>query len=371
MDSESGSTNGGVSRRETLRRGFLASSAVALGLPAVARTGSAGPPCDLVVDDDGGSDADYTTVGAAVENADSGDVICVRPGTYEESDVGIDKPLTLTGDPGRGNEAGPGSDAPVLDGTGFTNSDAFVLEDGVSDVTIEGFEIRNYEGPGGGRGNAVMAWNVSTSDVTVESNHMHDNAWNAVLVGSDGSTTHSGWSLRSNVAADNGVYQLELTNCDGSSIHGNEVRGGYTGLLVTTQNHAEDGEDLSTGSISVESNEVTGAFGTYGLWALAWTTASEASATLANVNCVGNHIEDDDNCAVVWAIGGDDSVENAKFVRNDFACADGGEPTGVWLPNPQTADTKIVNNDFADCIDPDVLDDGSDTKQPPVPENPS
>ena len=53
----------------------------------------------------------------------------VSDGTYYEHNILIDKPLTILGDPGDA-AAGPGTNAPVIDGTG-------------SEYPHDGFKIKN------------------------------------------------------------------------------------------------------------------------------------------------------------------------------------------------------------------------------------
>ena len=74
---------------------------------------------------------------AAVDSANSGDVVIVHAGTYEQEVVfgPEDSGITLRGDGG-----------PILQITPLPSEDftAIAITTGVSDVTIEGFDIRNY-----------------------------------------------------------------------------------------------------------------------------------------------------------------------------------------------------------------------------------
>jgi hypothetical protein len=65
----------------------------------------------------------------------------VAAGTYNEHLV-IEKPVHLIGDPGDGNEPGPGPNAPVLN-SNFVESFPCVQVKGTGDVIVEGFEIKN------------------------------------------------------------------------------------------------------------------------------------------------------------------------------------------------------------------------------------
>jgi hypothetical protein len=169
----------------------------------------------------------YCTIQAAVAAAGANDTIQVAAGTYA-APITIDKPLTLLGDPGS-TATGPGPNAPVIDGGGLV-VDGFDLADGVSNVTISGFEIRNLGASDwtDGSGVGVQAYVPSTHDVTVSHNWFHDVGY-GVLVGNDGSSahyalgTHTGWTISNNVAE--GLYSVgfELTDTSDSSIQNNVI----------------------------------------------------------------------------------------------------------------------------------------------------
>jgi len=73
-------------------------------------------------------DGPVTSIKEAIEMAEPGEHIVVQPGTYTESDIGIDKPLTLEG-----------IDRPVIDG----NNEGFIFVINADSVTIRGFDINN------------------------------------------------------------------------------------------------------------------------------------------------------------------------------------------------------------------------------------
>lgn len=85
----------------------------------------------------------YESIQYAVDNTTSGSaVVHVEPGTYEESVTVDTANITIVGAPGN-EDAGPGANAPVLDGNG-SSAIAFTVTAGTSNVTIQGFEIREY-----------------------------------------------------------------------------------------------------------------------------------------------------------------------------------------------------------------------------------
>lgn len=99
-----------LTRREALKHGALASGALLSGggvgtVGATPGNGAGnGQNCDIVVP------RDYESIQAAVDNANSGDSICLRPGTYSEN-VSVDVGVTLRG------RTAPNSGRPaVIDG---------------------------------------------------------------------------------------------------------------------------------------------------------------------------------------------------------------------------------------------------------------
>ena len=195
----------------------------------------------------------------AVDGATSGDVVCLS-GTFRQSVVfGLeDSGITLS-------EAD--SATAILDGSGTADSGTFLtvnwailLKDGLSNVTIENLEIRNYAGlGGGGQGNAIQAWDVSTSNIIVRNNYMHDNGWNGVLVGSEGDFIHNNWTVEKNSVTDNGFVGIELTNTINSKIvKNNAVDNGLHGILVQARNTIGSGVSPVVSDVVVSGNKVTG-----------------------------------------------------------------------------------------------------------------
>lgn len=295
------------------------------------------------------------SIQAAVDSASPGDVVIVHAGTYDQSVVfgSEDSGITLKGEEGA-----------ILDGTGLAAVDAIRLLAGVSDVTIEGFEIRNYTGTGNGQGNAIQAWNSGTSNIIIQNNVMHDNSWNAVLVGNEGQGLHIGWKIRNNTVYDNGFYGLELTNAQDSEIRGNSVRGGWTGILVQARNTIPNSGTITVSNIRVMRNTVSDAgIGTYILAMASGPTPpfppiTGAWVILEDVMFTGNQVNGSSGTGV-WVygyLGG--HVTNARVIHNAFTDFD----LGVGIAG--TTNAKVVNNAFTNC-DADVADYGDETKIPP------
>ena len=156
----------------------------------------------------------------------AGGTIYVAAGTYA-GNITVNKSVALLGDPGDASP-GPGVNAPVIDG-GSAPGDAFLLANGVSNVTIQGFEIRNFTSNDTGIGNGVSAWVGSTSNITIRDNYFHDLGYNGVLVGNDWSSNpskwgdHTNWLIKGNIVANVTYIGFELTNTSNSSIEGNVI----------------------------------------------------------------------------------------------------------------------------------------------------
>jgi nitrous oxidase accessory protein NosD len=115
-----------------------------------AADGAAKGGATLVVDRDGGqcANADFTSIQAAVDAAQPGDLIRVCPDLYTETVV-VDKPLTLKGDPDAVEVIDcfqptlgvlPLDQEAIVDPAGDGFSIAFKLE--ADDIVLEGFVIR-------------------------------------------------------------------------------------------------------------------------------------------------------------------------------------------------------------------------------------
>lgn len=92
-----------------MKSSALASAVGVIGVTGFSGVVGASQSCDIVVDDDGG--ADYATIQDAIDNANQGDSICVRAGTYSET-VSVDKAVTVSGE----NDPN-GPEAAVVDGS--------------------------------------------------------------------------------------------------------------------------------------------------------------------------------------------------------------------------------------------------------------
>lgn len=241
----------------------------------------------------------------AVTSANSGDTIRIASGMYKEQSVFVDKSITIVGDPGTPDSTGPGSSAPVLDG-GDTQRNAFVLASGLSDVTIEGLEIRNYgvlEEPGG---NGIVA-QTTASDISVRDNYIHSIGNSGVATGPPGREAFANWVVQRNVIEDFPTTGIRIGCGRNVTIVNNDITGGtgYTGggwnpnsdfpgngIHVPCKRSGSVTSDVTAESITVEGNTITGPF-FIGVQAHAWNANQEdAPVVLRDVAIRENNISD-------------------------------------------------------------------------------
>lgn len=267
------------------------------------------------------------------------------------------------------------ADSAVLDGTGPADAGttldpnfAIRLLDGVSDVTIENLEIRDY---GGWRGSAISAWDVSTSNITVINNYIHDNNWNGILVGSEGGYVHDNWMVKNNQVENNGFAGIELTNSENSTIMRNDVDGGWFGIVVQARNTISGSGLVAIDGVHILHNTIDGAT-YYGIYILsftghptAFTPITGASSLLTSVNVKHNTITNSGSVASIlfWAYNDAATAKNGRIMKNEIT-----PPTsGIWILERGSSgeegtveNVKVVNN--AGGV---VTDEGAATKLPP------
>jgi len=270
--------------------------------------------------------SDYLTIQEAIDNANPGDVINVSSGTYDENLI-IDKSLSLIGSPG--NSPGPGSNAPVLDGLGLVGS-AIIIDGGVSDVIIQGFEITDYRNSGssGGIGSGVLAWNsVGTSNIEIIDNYFHDLGWSGVLVGNEGQDLHDNWLVKDNVMEDIAFYSIELTNTKNSEVSGNYITGGIgvvhtptltetsdDGILIQSQIHT--GSGLTSSSIDIKNNVINGTFERAGIELLAWDSTAIRPAIIEGIDINNNSIKGADKGIYIFSVGNNAEINDVIIEGN-------------------------------------------------------
>jgi hypothetical protein len=300
--------------------------------------------CDVTVTAGDGA----TAIQDAVDSASSGDTICLS-GTFTTTSGpgGTSEVATVT--IGTSGITVTSASAAILDGG---VGPAFRLTNGLSDVTIVYLEIRNRTGF---RGGGVEAWDMSTSNITIRHNNMHDLSYNAVLVAG-----------------------IELTNCEGCSILHNEIAVAFLGIVVQARSTSTTGVgsyDVVINGVHANNNMITES--PIGIYALsftghptAFTPITGASTLLRNVNMSNNRIEGGSSIwgVIFWAFNGAATAQNGKIMHNEIDCDSSG--TGVVVAEsgsgPGTVtNAKVVNNDFVHCLT--EISPTADTKVPPGP----
>jgi len=316
-----------------------------------------------------------SSIQTAVDAASSGDVVCLddSSGAFAQQVVfdSTDSGITLT--------AAHGS-SPVLDGTslsGSTTISAIELLGGVSGVTIEGLEIKNYEGDSSGndRSSGIIAASGTTSNILIKNNHIHDNFWNGVLVFSAGDFVHDSWVVQKNTVNANEFVNIELTNCNSCTIMKNDIDGSSSlfGVVVQNRNTIPSSGLTAMDGVHVMHNTIDGTT-LYGIYVLSFTGNSGtfapitgASTLLTSVNVQHNQITDSGSSAAIryFAFNSESTAENARISHNTIDCLSGdpgirstqsGGDGGGTVKN-----VKVIRNSIDSDCDP-IVDEGEGTK---------
>ncbi|KKL97483.1 hypothetical protein LCGC14_1834050, partial [marine sediment metagenome] len=292
-----------------------------------------------------------SSIQAAIDAASSGDVVCLDDsGVFAQTVVfgPEDSGITLSAEDG---------DTPVMNG-GSAALDAIRLLDEVSDVTIEGLTIQNYGADALTQpGNAIQAWDVNTSNITIRNNNMHGFSWNAVLVGSEGGFVHDNWMVKNNVVTDAAFVGIELTNCNICTIMKNDVDPTTIGIVVQARNTVVGSGLVTIDGVSVLHNTVTDA--SYaGIYVLSYTGVQTdpfdpivgASILLTSVSVSHNTVTDADVMGIrFWAYNEGATAKNGRIMKNEVNCPETTPGIGVLErstsgPPGTVENVKVVNN---------------------------
>lgn len=175
---------------------------------------------------------EINSISQAIELADPGAHIRVQPGTYMESNIGIDKPLTLEG-----------IDYPLIDG----NNEGFIFVITADSVTVKGFDlkrsgrsyVRDYA--------AIMIEGVK--DFMIEDNRLEDVFFGIYLAETERGVVRNNrveaFDTRE-ASSGNGIHLWSVKN---PKIIDNEVMGMRDGIYLEFVENAE-----IYGNVSNENN---------------------------------------------------------------------------------------------------------------------
>ncbi|MGM0591181.1 MAG: right-handed parallel beta-helix repeat-containing protein [Halobacteriota archaeon] len=309
------------------------------------------------VDGDGNVDAAesndgddvFGSLGAAVKAAEPGDTVEVAPGTYTEK-VTVTKSITVTGDRGD-SSPGPGPNAPVFDGED-RYSNAFDIAEGVSDVTIEGLEIRNYTRA------AVAAGNNGTDGVLIRDVHAHDLGWTAIAASNRGQGRHSDWTVTNNVVEEFDTFGVRLANTRDSRVTENVIRGSVvdpeTGekasdavLVEAKSNSTHAPATLTVDSVTVRDNTVEGPFDWRGIEVIAWNVTGSDAVSVTNATVTNNTVDGETQQGIAVSTRGPHAtVDGVTIAGNEVSESNfDGIFAGSYGGNGTVEDVTITENE--------------------------
>lgn len=162
-----------------------------------------------------GSGKPYTTIAAAISAATDGDTITVYDGTYGK--VVVNKELTI--------QAAVGNN-PVVDGGGSGACFGIYNATGLSDVTIEGFDIRNAT-----YGIWLYGAPSTYNNITLSNNDIHNHSQNGILVTD---AIVNGLTISNNNIDSSGIGISFANNStvNGLIIEGNTITNNNAGLSL-------------------------------------------------------------------------------------------------------------------------------------------
>lgn len=279
----------------------------------------------------------YSTIQAAINASNKGDVIIVDAGTYTEALI-INKEVTILGP----NAAvSPNGGSRVAEAVINLTAGNRTINLFANNITIKGFEIKNSANAG-----AIMAGNFSgfkaVTGITIEKNYLHDMSGSAILCYITGSGTFQ-WTITDNKISNttlatyfgggygSGVKITKGTNC---SITNNVLTNiGFTGIDVwQMQTLTISGNTLTT--LVDNGMQVVGTNSNLNITNNTITNANYPSATLGqggiklfgsptNLSVTGNTVT---GCGSAFAVEPNNNAAGASVNNNNFS----GNTYGVY-----------------------------------------
>jgi len=310
---------------------FLGSLAVA-GALTIAGAGVASASGTLRV---GCGHGAYSTIGAAVSAAASGDTITVCPGTYAE-DVVISKPLAIIG-----------IGHPVIDAANQFNG-VQVLASG---STVRGFTVKNALG----EGILVGLSTTPVSDVTISGNTVENNDQGnpngAVINNPNGYPQCNTNPATPTVPGDCGEG-IHLANAFDSAVVGNRVVGNSGGILLSDDTGQTYGN-------RIEFNDVSGNAFDCGI-TLAGHLPAFAGGGVHDNTILGNQVTNNGQLGqgggVLLATGAPGGAVDNNHVTGNYLAGNGlgGVTLHAHSPGENLNGNTITNNVIGtNNLDPD------------------
>lgn len=301
----------------------------------------------MYLNQNGTADSNNTTIQDAVDvigNIENGTHLYVGDGIYNES-ITIDKSnLSLTGNIGNTDTPGSGNTV-IINGASLVDTSGFIIEEGVRNVLIEGFDIQNFYGS---TASGIKAWNRETYDITIQHNDFSDLDWNAVLVGNGGDGnggegSHLNWNISYNTVNNANGYGIELTNTKNSVINNNIISNiGFSGVLITGQvQGTSQNYNAQTDNITISNNTINDIGGDIGIYLVAFSNSTNTgnTANISNINITGNNINDVTTGTGIYAWSMDNALGDGEL--SDFNITD----NSINIANPGAAGSAVTLSD--------------------------
>jgi uncharacterized repeat protein (TIGR02543 family) len=288
----------------------------------------------------------YPAIQAALDAAEPGDTIRVGAGIYNEN-LTITRSVTLSGDTGDPALAGPGPNAPIVDGTGKGKHVSGISITGdAKNVVIEGFEIRNFTGAGA---SGVIGDGASVSDVTVRYNHIHHVADNGVSVSNAaGAEAAAGWNVANNKIEYFGGSGIYFLNAGESLISKNEIcsLNEMAGNAMLIEAGATGGQ-MVVRDIEIEGNIILDWPGS-AICIEAGSTDASSAVVIEDIAIAGNTIECTGQ-AISWQAGwgGQSVLKNFAVTGNTLTSPETVIEIGCTTENVQITGNSITSDDCA------------------------
>ena len=255
------------------------------------------------------------------------------PGVYNEY-VTIGKSITLTGDCGDENTRGPGPDAPILVGTGFKSKAAFRIE-GASNVTIEGFEIKNYEG--GYNSYGVIGYGTGVNNITIRHNYIHNVESDGVFAFNGyGVEVLSGWTVTHNIIEDfGGEGGVNFENVGESMISNNRISNPTSedSDAIFLNAYATSSNPIIISDVKIKGNEIIDIPGK-AIHVHSCAEQYRYSATVQNVDISDNTVTGNLSAISIWKTGdGTTKLQDINITNNNLTIHNTTDwyNVAVWL----------------------------------------